>query len=195
MNSEISEIWESALISVIKKDLGPSAVKVIKDRLLEKYGTTIRQSFQKWEQVEDILKENFGEGSVRINSKFIPEVARRSLISSQKPLESEIKTTQIKLIGDPEISLMLNQVLKDSKIIKDIIKDSKVTKTTAYRKIEKMKEAGLLVESDFFISPSTKKKIVKYTSPFKSLSIELKNGKSIIKYGPKKNLKKKLITR
>ena len=191
LNSGQPEIWEDALILVVKKELGQSAVKIIKDRLLEKYGTTIRQSFQKWEQVEDILVENFGEGSRRINSNLLQEIAKNSAVSYGEEFQSDIKNTQIKLIGDPEISAMLSQVLKDTKIIKEIIHDSKVSQTTAYRKIEKMKEAGLLVDCGFIISPN-KKKIVKYTSPFKSLSIELKNGKSIIKYGPKKTFKKKL---
>ena len=78
------------------------------------------------------------------------------------------------------------KVWKDSKIIKEIIKDSKVTQRTAYRKIEKMKEAWLLVTCGFINSPK-KKKIVKYTSPFKSLLIGDKNGKSIIKFDPKKS--------
>jgi len=189
LDLDSSELWETALISVVKKEIGQSGVLLIQNRLLEKYGTTIRQSAKKWEQIDDILKENFGEGSIKINSKLLQEIARLSLKPDRKS-NSELKTNQIKLIGDPEISAMLNQVLKNSKIIKEIIRDSKVPQTTAYRKIDKMKEAGLLVDSGYIISPVTKKKITKYTSPFESLSVELKNGKSLIKYGPKKNLKK-----
>jgi len=76
--------------------------------------------------------------------------------------------------------------LTDSKIIKDIISNSKVPQTTAYRKIEKMKKLGLLVEDGFILSP-LKKQIIKYTSPFESFSIIHENNKSVIKYGPKKN--------
>jgi hypothetical protein len=189
MNSEDAEIWEEALISVIKKEIGSSAVNVIKERLLEKYGTTIRQSFPKWALVEDILRENFGDGYITINSKLISEVTKRGSKYTPKTSISEIKNSEvIKLVGDPEIAKMLNQVFKDAKIIKEIIKDSKVTQTTAYRKIEKMKEFGLLVECGFIISPK-KKKIIKYTFPYKSLSIEHKNGISVIRYGPKKILK------
>ncbi len=189
LDLDSSELWETALISVVKKEIGQSGVQLIQNRLLEKYGTTIRQSAQKWDQIDDILKENFGEGSIKINSKLLQEIARLSLKPDRKS-NSDLRTNQIKLIGDPEISAMLNQVLKNSKIIKEIIRDSKVPQTTAYRKIDKMKEAGLLVDSGYIISPTTKKKITKYTSPFESLSLELKNGKSLIKYGPKKNLKK-----
>ena len=89
---------------------------------------------------------------------------------------------------------MLDQVLKDSKIIKDIISSAKVPQTTAYRKIEKMKQLGLLVENGFVLSP-LKKQIVKYTSPFESFSIIHENGKSVIKYGPKKILENKMITK
>jgi len=189
LNSEDAEIWEEALISVIKKEIGPSAVKVIKERLLEKYGTTIRQSFPKWALVEDILRENFGEGYITINRKLISEVTIRGSKYTPKISISEIKTSEIiKLVGDPEIASMLNQVFNDAKIIKEIIKDSKVPQTTAYRKIEKMKEFGLLVKCGFIISHN-KKQIVKYTTPFKSLSIEHKNGISVIKFGPKKILK------
>jgi len=188
-----SELWESALISVITKEIGASAVDVLKNRLLEKYGTTLRQSFQKWEIVEDILKENFGDGYIRINSKLISKIANTNSKYGQNLLNSGNKSQDIlKLIGDPEVSSMLNQVLNESKIIKDIISSAKVSQTTAYRKIEKMKQLGLLVENGFILSP-LKKQIVKYTSPFESFSIIHENGKSVIKYGPKKNLSKKMI--
>ena len=188
MNSEDAQIWENALISVIEKEIGPSAVQIIKDRLLEKYGTTLRQSFPKWAIVEDVLRENFGDGYITINKKLVSEVRKlhpqeTEEIKSLNFSEKEI----IKLIGDPEISSMLNQVFNEEKIIKDIIKNSNVPQTTGYRKIEKMKKAGLLVKSGFILTPRNKK-IEKYTSPFKSISIEHKNGKSILKYGAKKTL-------
>lgn len=189
MKSEEAEIWENALISILRKEMGPSAVRVIKDRLLEKYGTTLRQSFPKWVIVEDVLRENFGDGYVSINEKLLSEVAKIKAdfapgLDFLNYPEQEI----IKLVGDPEISSMLNQVFSDEKIIKDIIKNSNVPQTTGYRKIEKMKKAGLLVKSGFVLSPKNKK-IEKYTSPYKSISIEHKNGKSILKFGPKKTLK------
>lgn len=189
MNPEEAEIWENTLISIIEKELGPSAIQVIKNRLLEKYGTTLRQSFPKWAIVEDILRENFGEGYATINRKLISEVAKLKSQPNSK-INSQIYTEQdiIKLVGDPEISSMLNQVLNDEKIIKDIIKNSNVPQTTAYRKIEKLKKAGLLIKCGFELS-SKNKKIDKFTSPYKSISVELKDGKSILKLGPKKIIK------
>ena len=191
MNPEEAEIWENALISIVEKELGPSAMQVIKDRLLEKYGTTLRQSFPKWAIVEDILRENFGEGYATINHKLVSEVARLKIDTSLEPTSTLLPEQEIiKLVGDPEVSLMLNQVFNDEKIIKEIIKNSNVPQTTAYRKIEKMKKAGLLIKCGFELS-STNKKIEKFTSPFKSISIEHKDGKSILKLGPKKILKTK----
>ncbi|MDH3617865.1 MAG: hypothetical protein OES14_03825 [Nitrosopumilus sp.] len=189
MNSEDAEAWEKALISVIEKEIGPSAVQVIKDRLLEKYGTTFRQSFPKWAVVEDVLRENFGDGYVTINSKLIDEIAHYKTKSVSPPEKSEFNEKEIiQLIGDPEILLLFNQVSDKSLIIKEIIKNSKLPQTTAYRKIEKMKKAGLLVKSGFILS-SNNKKIDKYTVPFKSISLEYKNGKSIFKIGPRKIIK------
>ena len=182
-----AEAWEYALISVIKKEIGSPAVDLVKNRLLEKYGTTLRQSFQKWEIIEDILRENFGEGYVSINSKFLSKIAKANSKYDQNLLDQENQDEILKVIGDPEVGAMLDQVLDDSKIIKDIISASKVPQTTAYRKIEKMKQLGLLVENGFIISQA-KKKIVKYTSPFKSFSIVHESGKSKVNYGPKKIL-------
>ena len=188
MDVKDAEIWENALISIIKKEMGTPAVDLVKKRLLEKYGTTIRQSFQKWELVEDVLKENFGEGYIRINSKLISRVTNANSKYGQNTFNSKDNYHEIiKIIGDPEVGAMLDQVLNDSKIIKDIITKSKVPQTTAYRKIEKMKQTGLLVENGFVISPA-KKKIIKYTCPFKSFSIVHADGKSSVKYGPKKTL-------
>lgn len=189
MTSENAEIWENALIEIIKKEIGPSAVQVIKDRLLEKYGTTLRQSFPKWAIIEDILKENFGEGYVTIHHKLISEVSKLgSEISLEPKFSGESEQDIIKLVGDPEISAMLNQVFDDEKIIKEIIQKSNVPQTTGYRKIEKMKKAGLLVKCGYVLS-SKNKKIEKYTSPYKSIAIEHKNGKSMVRFGSKKILK------
>ena len=189
METGEAEIWENALISVINKEIGPSAVQVIKDRLLEKYGTTLRQSFPKWVIVEDILRENFGEGYITINQKLMAEVGKLTPQTESFPKRLEFSEKEImKLIGDPEISSMLNQVFNDEKIIKDIIKNSGVPQTTGYRKIEKMKKAGLLVKSGFILN-SRNKKIEKYTAPFKSISIEHKNGISSLRIGPKKTIK------
>jgi len=191
LNSGDAEVWENTLISIIEKELGPSAIQLIKDRLLEKYGTTLRQSFPKWAIVEDVLRENFGDGYVTINRKLISEVAKLEK-EPQSETDSPIYSEQdiIKLVGDLEISSMLNQVLNDEKIIKDIIKNSNVPQTTAYRKIEKMKKAGLLIKCGFEMSPKNKK-IEKFTSPYKSISIEHKDGKSILKLGPKKIIRSK----
>ncbi len=193
LNSNDPEIWENALISVIKKELGISAVKVVKNRLFEKYGTTIRQSFHKWELVEDILKENFGDGYIKINSKFLAKITATDWKYGQTPFEPKNKKNEIiKIIGDPEVGKMLDQVLRKSKIIKDIIDKANVPQTTAYRKIERMKQAGLLVEDGFIFSDNNKK-IVKYTSPFSSFAIIHENGKASIKYGPKKLFKTNLF--
>jgi len=183
------ETWETALIAVIKKEMGPSAVQLIKDRLLEKYGTTLRQSFHKWAIVEDVLRENFGDGYITINSKLISEVEK---LVPKNNMETDIlnfpENEIIKLIGDTEIIIMLNQVFNDEKSIKEIIENSNVPQTTGYRKIEKIRRAGLLVNSGYEIN-SKNKKIEKYTCPFKSISVEHKNGKSVLKYGPRKLLK------
>lgn len=188
-NLDDAEIWENALISVIKNEIGPSAVELIKKRLLEKYGTTLRQSFPKWAIVEDVLRENLGDGYVTINSKLINEVTKYSLNLDSKPKKLEPNEHEIiKLIGDPEISAILNQVFDEAKIIKEIINDSNVPQTTGYRKIEKMRKAGLLVSCGFILGPKNKK-IEKYIFPFKSIALEHKNGKSILKIGPKKILK------
>lgn len=188
MSFDDAETWENALISVIKTELGLPAVQLIKNRLMEKYGTTLRQSFPKWVVVEDVLRENFGDGYININNKLLSEIKK---LNEEIKAEPKILTFNekeiIKLIGDPEISAMLNQVFDDEKIIKDIIKNSDVPQTTGYRKIEKMKQAGLLVKCGFVLG-SRNKKIEKYTSPFKSISIEHKNGKSSLKLGSKKIL-------
>ena len=184
-----AEIWEDALISVIKKELGSPAVKVVKNRLLEKYGTTIRQSFHNWDQIEDILKESFGEGRFTITRNLLKEISKIKSKYGQKPFGLEDKNSELlHIIGDNEVGEMLDQVLEDSKIIKDIIQDAQIPQTTAYRKIEKMKQAGLLVEDGFVISHS-KKRIVKYTSPFKSYSIIHKDNKVSIRFTGKKLLK------
>jgi hypothetical protein len=70
-------------------------------------GTTKKQSFPKLAVVEEILRENFGEGYITINSKLISEVTRRLKYSLEK-FQSEFKPDKIiKLVGDPEISVML----------------------------------------------------------------------------------------
>jgi len=94
----------------------------------------------------------------------------------------------MKIIGDKDMSKMMNCVLDKSLSRDNIIKDTGVCQTTAYNKLKTMINTGILVEhgNEFSI---TRTCILKYTTPFKTIHVSIrKNNNILIELVAKKDL-------
>lgn len=186
-------LLEKKFSLIILKSLGEKSVDVVKQRLFEKYGISLYQAVNDdYGKLLDILKENFAEGG----AKNIEKQFRTAMINLHgnvvkgKPGDLIVsvpkKVEQImKYIGDPEMMLILNDVMEKPKLIADILDSCELPTTSGYRKINKLSDAGLLVISGYEIGTDGRQ-IFKYTTSFDSIAVFIEGRKSKIRIKPKK---------
>ncbi len=90
-----------------------------------------------------------------------------------------IASNVLAAFGDGDKKAILNTTTSEPKIIYDIIKDSGLPQTSCYRKINALIDYGLLIKADHVINKDGKK-IAKYLSVFKNVSINIQNNSILI---------------
>ena len=186
-------LLEKTFASIVSKSLGEHAVKVIKQRLFEKYGLSLYQAVnEEFGKLFDILKENFTEGGANnIEKQFraatinlhrkVPKKKAETLIISKPETVNRIMS----YLGDNDMMEILNKTMNKPKLISEILDSCKLPQTSGYRKINKLVDAGLLIISGFNIGTDGRQ-IFKYTSSFDTITVFIESKKSKIRITPKK---------
>ena len=193
INSYDKALLEKKFVSIILKSLGEKSVEVIKQRLFEKYGISLYQAVNDdYGKLLDILKENFTEGGakniekqfrsaiINLHNNVVKGKAEDQIVSDPKAVKRIMK-----YIGDPDMMLILNDVMEKPKLIADILGSCKLPTTSGYRKINKLSDAGLLIISGYEIGTDGRQ-IVKYTTSFDSIGVFIQGKKSNIRIKRKK---------
>jgi len=193
INSYDKALLEKKFVSIILKSLGEKSVEVVKQRLFEKYGISLYQAVNDdYGKLLDILKENFTEGGakniekqfrnamINLHSNVVKGKAEDLIVSDPDAVERIMK-----YIGDPDMMLILNDVMEKPKLIADILESCKLPTTSGYRKINKLSDAGLLIISGYEIGTDGRQ-IVKYTTSFDSIGVFIQGKKSNIRIKRKK---------
>jgi hypothetical protein len=177
---------------VLVKEIGKNSVKKLEERLFEKYGKAIFEVVEEWDKIDEILHEQYAGGAAKITSKYIAKIAQASQSSGKYPknIISDPKTVKkiMRVLGDDDSSKVINYLLSNTNTIQNITKKTHIPQTSGYRKIEELIELGMIVENGYDISRSTGRKIKKYYSPFKSISIIIEKSTPMINFVPKKNV-------
>lgn len=185
------------LISVLNEEIGKNSVKKLEARLFEKYGKLIFEVIEEWDKIYDILQEQYSGGASKITSKYIAKISKTN--SSKRKDGNNIvdnpKTVKkiMRVLGDVDSTKVINYLLFNTNTILNIIKKVRIPSTSGYRKIEEMIELGMVVEDGYDISKSTGRKIKKYTSPFKSISIIIDKSTPMIDFVPKKDITLEIV--
>jgi len=188
--SGIDLFLAKSLSSKIKKNLEPDIEKKLKLKLFKKYGFSIKQSMIDFSKFDKEFKEISKMDSKKFEEKCIFEIInfneeKNSIILSIKE-ESLIKQF-LEMIGDKELRSIIEQVGKKSLSVPEILKICKLSKTSGYRKINKLNRDGYLVITGFEFT--TKKRAVdKYSLFWEKIIIEMKDGKYIVKIKISKNI-------
>jgi len=183
---------KNILVSVLTEEIGKNSVKKLEDRLFEKYGKPIFEVIEDWDKIYDILQEQYSGGATKITSKYIAKISQTN--SSKRKEGNNVvdnpKTVKkiMRVLGDVDSSKVINYLLFNTSTIQNIAKKMRIPTTSGYRKIDEMIELGMIVENGYVISKSTGRKIKKYTSPFKSISIVIDKSTPMIDFVPKKDL-------
>jgi len=174
------------------------ALKLVRNRIIEKYGISLLIAIGDWQKIDDILQENFGQdGAYNIGKKYMQSLSKilTDLADPNRKLITEPQhiSAIMKVIGDKDMLKMMDCVMDKALSRDNIIKDTGVRQITVYSKIKMMIKNGILVEDghEFAINRT---RISKYTTSFKMMHISIKkNNDVVIELVTKKDLKKHSI--
>lgn len=192
MITPLQDHLKNTLVSVLTKEIGKNSVKKLEDRLFEKYGKIISEVIEEWDKIYDILQEQYAGGASKITSKYIAKISKTNSTKRREcnNVVDNPKTVKkiMRVLGDVDSSKVINYLLFNTNTIQNIAKKTRIPSTSGYRKIEEMIELGMIVENGYDISKSTGRKIKKYTSPFKSISIIIDKPNPMIDFVAKKDV-------
>ena len=192
MISPLQDHLKNTLIAVLTKEIGKNSVKKLEERLFEKYGKAIFEVIEEWDKIDEILHEQYAGGAGKITSKYIIKITQTDQSSRKYPknIISDPKTVKkiMRVLGDADSSKVINYLLSNTNTIQNIAKKTHIPSTSGYRKIEELIDLGMIVENGYNISRVTGRKIKKYYSPFKSISIVIEKSVPMINFVPKKNV-------
>ena len=183
MNKLIDEgLLESLFVSAIKRVYGDVSIQLVKDRLFEKYGTSLHLAVNNdFEKIQEIIVENFGDGINSIKAEMLNDML--SLQQGLKSVEGIIVEDQDKIknimhiLNDDECSIILQEISTSPKTIGEMIDVTGLSKTSIYRKISLMKKEELVRQEGFKITHQNK--IPKYSVCFEDIKIIVSKNKTV----------------
>ena len=190
-----NDVLVQLLESVLTKHGSKHIIKLVRNRMIEKYGIPLSIAISDWQKVDIILQENFGqEGAYKIGKKYTQSIIK-TFTNFIEPGQKIITKPQdvaaiMTVIGDRDMFKIMNCVMDKALSRENIIKETGVSQTTVYTKIKMMIKIGILVEYGHEFSIK-RNRMPKYTTPFKIIHISIrKNNDTVIEFVTKKNLKK-----
>jgi len=140
---------------------------------------------------DSVLREFFGAGADSLETKLLQKIvklekAKNSNVEWITIQEQELARTILESFGDPDKQIILNSVLDKPRIVADILKNCKIPQTSGYRKINSLIAVGLLIPNGQSITPDGKK-VIKYETLFRNISIEIEKDYVKVKVQMKEN--------
>ncbi len=181
----------SSLRKTIEKNLGKKTLNKIEERLIERHGMSLVPAIEDFYKFDSVLREFFGAGADGLETKLLQKIvklekAKNSDVEWITIQEQELARLILESFGDPDKQAILNSVLDKPHIVADILKNCKIPQTSGYRKINSLIAVGLLIPSGQSITPDGKK-VVKYETLFRNISIEIEKNFVKAKVQMKKN--------
>lgn len=173
-----------SLVHIIRKNLGPSALEKIENRIYEKFGTNLTQVSNDFPKLDLVLKEFYGDGAKGLEMQLLQhiisveqdKIERREWITIE---DSHINQVILDAIGDYDKKNILNAVINKPRVISDILETCKIPQTSGYRKVNNMIQNGLLMINGHEIT-SDGRTINKYQTVFDNIQIHVEKDKMII---------------
>jgi len=180
-----------SLRKTIEKNLGKKTLNKIEQRLIERHGMSLVPAIEDFYKFDSVLREFFGAGADSLETKLLQKIvklekAKNSDVEWITIQEQELARTILESFGDPDKQIILNSVLDKPRIVADILKNCKIPQTSGYRKINSLIAVGLLILNGQSITPDGKK-VIKYETLFRNISIEIEKDYVKVKVQMKKN--------
>ncbi len=180
-----------SLRKTIEENLGKKILNKIEARLIERHGMSLVPAIKDFNKFDSVLREFFGAGADGLETKFLQNLVKLEKAKSTNAewitiQEQELARIILESFGDHDKKDILNSVLDKPRIVADILKNCKIPQTSGYRKINSLIEVGLLIPNGQSITPDGKK-VTKYETLFRNISIEIEKNYVKVKVQMKKN--------
>ena len=181
----VDNLISKSLVSVIQDNLSEQTIKKLDDRLVEKYGITLRQAAEDFQKIDEVLREFFGEGAVGIERKIFESICTVSKAKNTDEEWMTIKDSNISKIvlaafGDEDKKKIISVLMNESHIVSEVLEICNLPQTSGYRKINGMISDGLLTV-DGYITTTDGKKVNKYISIFENIKIDIVKNNITVK--------------
>ena len=181
----VDNLISKSLVSVIQDNLSEQTIKKLDDRLVEKYGITLRQAAEDFQKIDEVLREFFGEGAVGIERKIFESICTVSKAKNTDEEWMTIKDSNISKIvlaafGDEDKKKIISVLMNESHIVSEVLEICNLPQTSGYRKINSMISDGLLTVEGH-ITTSDGKKVNKYISIFENIKIDIVKNNITVK--------------
>lgn len=173
-----------SLQSVIEQKLGKQAFEKIKQRLEERYETSVVDAIRDFHKMDATLREFFGGGADEIERDFLGNFISFGQSQNNKVWitihDQSLARLILESFGDPDKRIILESSMGQPRVILDILQNSNLPKSSGYRIIKELIKDGLLTEQGFtFVNDG--RKINKYTSLFDNIKIDIQGKKTLVK--------------
>ena len=180
-----------SLRKTIEENLGKKTLNKIEERLIERHGMSLVPAIIDFNKYDSVLREFLGDGADGLETKFLQNLVKLEKAKNTNEewitiQEQELARIILESFGDHDKKDILNSVLDKSRIVADILKNCKIPQTSGYRKINSLIAVGLLIPSGQSITPDAKK-VIKYETLFRNISIEIEKNFVKAKVQMKKN--------
>jgi len=181
----VDNLISKSLVSVIQDNLSEQTIKKLDDRLVEKYGITLRQAAEDFQKIDEVLREFFGEGAVGIERKIFESICT---VSKAKNTDEEWMTIRdpsiskivLEAFGDEDKKKIISVLMNESHIVSEVLEICNLPQTSGYRKMNKMISDGLLTVEGY-ITTIDGKKVNKYVSIFENIKIDIVKNNITVK--------------
>jgi hypothetical protein len=187
----LDKLLAQALASIVKENLGEKSFQKIESRLQERYSLNLLDAVKDFYILDATLREFFGPGADSLEEDFLSHLI--SLNTSVKGRgwltiqNEELAKLILESYGDREKRLILDTAYKKPAPILDILDACDIPKSSGYRIINQLVDDGLLTEAGYS-EESEGKKVVKYTSLFEKITIDIEIGGFVVKVLLKENV-------
>ena len=181
----VDNLISKSLVSVIQDNLSEQTIKKLDDRLVEKYGITLRQAAEDFQKIDEVLREFFGEGAVGIERKIFDSICTVSKAKNTDEewmtiKDSNISKTVLATFGDEDKKKIISVLMNESHIVSEVLEICNLPQTSGYRKMNSMISDGLLTV-DGYITTTDGKKVNKYASVFENIKIDIVKNNITVK--------------
>ena len=173
----VDSLIAKSLCNVIQDNLSEHTIKKLDDRLVEKYGITLRQTAEDFQKIDEVLREFFGEGAVGLERKIFERICT---VSKAKNTDEEWMTIRdpsiskivLEAFGDEDKKKIISVLMNEPHIVSEVLEICNLPQTSGYRKMNKMISDGLLTVEGY-ITTIDGKKVNKYVSIFENIKIDI----------------------